>query len=123
MTTKSLLLVGAFALATLPLASAKTYTISLFQPATAGNVSLKAGDYLLKVKGTTAVFTERHPSPSTEYAPPTYGKSFTVPVNVETAAHKFGKTAVVVLGDKNSGTAQIQKIDLGGSRSELRFNN
>jgi len=121
MTKKSLLLVGVLALATLPVASAKTYTISLYEPATAGHVQLKAGQYVLAVKGSNAVFTEYRPSLYIEATEPEYGKSFTVPVKVATETQKFHRTAVV--SEKKGATEQIEVIDLGGSRRELQFSN
>jgi len=106
MTTKSLLLIGTLALA--GIASAKSYDIVLSAPAKAGSVQLAAGEYSLKLKGATAVFTNVES-----------GKSFTAAVKVEDAGKKFDQTAV----DSNSqnGSEQITAIELGGSSTKLEI--
>jgi hypothetical protein len=83
MTVKSLLFVGALCVASLGIASAKSYDIVLTSPAMAGNLELKPGAYQLKVEGSQAVFINAQTS-----------KSWTAPVKVETAATKFGETTV-----------------------------
>lgn len=106
MTTKSLLLIGTLALA--GIASAKSYDIVLSAPAKAGSLELNAGEYSLKVKGSTAVFTNVET-----------GKSFTAPVKVQEGSKKYENTAV----DTNSvnGADQIQTIELGGSNTQLQL--
>lgn len=106
MTTKSLLIIGTFALASL--ASAKSYDIVLSAPTKAGSVELKAGEYSLKVKGSTAVFT------SVET-----GKSFTAPVKVQEGSKKYDNTAVDT--QKANGEDQIKTIELGGSTTQLQI--
>lgn len=105
MTVKSILTVGAMALATVGLASAKTYDIELLGQAKAGNVELKPGEYKLKVEGSQATFTDEH------------GKSFTVPVKVENTSTKFGATQLETA--TQNGTAIIQAIDLGDSHTRI----
>lgn len=106
MTTKSLLVIGTLALASL--ASAKSYDIVLSSPATAGKLQLSAGEYSLKVKGSTAVFTNVET-----------GKSFTAPVKVQAGSKKFENTAV----DTTSGNGgdKITAIELGGSNTQLEM--
>jgi hypothetical protein len=106
MTTKSLLMIGALALASI--ASAKSYDIVLASPAKAGNLQLGAGQYTLQLKGTSAVFTNVET-----------GKSFTAPVKVENAGKKFQNTAVDT--ENANGTDQIKKIELGGSSTALQL--
>jgi hypothetical protein len=106
MTTKSLLIVGTLALASL--ASAKRYDIVLSSPATAGKLQLSAGEYSLKVQGSNAVFTNVET-----------GKSFTAPVKINSAAKKFDNTAVDTT--KNNGADQIKTIELGGSTTQLEL--
>jgi hypothetical protein len=106
MTTKSLLIVGTLALASL--ASAKSYDIVLSSPTKAGSLELKAGEYSLKVKGSTAVFT----SVDT-------GKSFTAPVKVQEGSKKYDNTAVDT--QKSNGEDQIKTIELGGSTTQLQL--
>ena len=106
MTTKSLLLIGTLALA--GIASAKSYDIVLSSPTKAGNVELKAGEYSLKVKGATAVFTNVET-----------GKSFTAPVKVQEGSKKYENTAVDT--QKANGEDQIKTIELGGSTTQLQL--
>jgi hypothetical protein len=108
MTAKSLLFVGALGLASLGIASAKSYDIFLNGPAMAGTTELKAGVYKLKVEGTQAIFSEVEGS-----------KTWTVPAKVENGAQKFDQTAVE---SSNQGDmAHIHAIDLGGSNTRLEF--
>ncbi len=102
MTTKSILLIGTLALASI--ASAKSYDIVLSAPAKAGNLQLAAGEYSLKVKGTTAVFTNVET-----------GKSFSAPVKVQDTGKKHENTAVDTNGNK------ITTIELGGSSTDLQL--
>jgi hypothetical protein len=106
--TNRLLLVGALALASLSLASAKSYDITLTQAAKAGSAQLAAGQYRLKIDGSNAIFTNVDSN-----------KSVTVPVKVENAAKKFGETAVDTT-DAN-GTSTVESIELGGSTTKLGF--
>ncbi len=108
MTAKSLLFVGALGLASLGIASAKSYDIILSAPATAGSTQLKPGEYKLKVEGTQAVFTEAEGS-----------KTWAVPVKVENGAQKFDQT--VVLSTNQGDMDHIHTIDLGGSNTKLEF--
>ncbi len=104
---KSLILTGAVALFSL-IASAKSYQIALSDPAYAGNVQLKAGEYSVKVKGNTAVFTSQD----------TY-KTFTAPVKIEQKPSKFDQTAVDTT--RQDGSDHIRRIQLGGSTTQLDF--
>jgi hypothetical protein len=108
MTAKSLLIVGALGMASLGIASAKSYDIRLDSPAMVGNQELKPGDYKLKIEGTQAVFTDVQTS-----------KSWTAPVKVENGAQKFGDT--VVESTKQGDMAHINSIDLAGSNTKLEF--
>jgi hypothetical protein len=108
MTTKSLFMVGALALASMSIASAKSYDIVLTSPASAGHLQLKAGEYTLKVQNGQAVFTDVQS-----------GKKFTAPVKMENAAKKFDMTAVDTT--KQGDADQIRTIELGGSTTELQF--
>ena len=101
MNVRSLLLVGAMALSSAALASAKTYDITLVGPTKAGAVELQAGEYKVRVEGSQAVFTDAH------------NKSFTVPATVENAEKKFGDTRLETVN--HDGIDTIQAIDLGDS--------
>jgi hypothetical protein len=109
MTAKSLLIVGALGLASLSIASAKSYDILLSAPAKAGNMELKPGEYKLKVEGNQAIFTDVQSA-----------KSLTAPVKIENNnGKKFDHTSVLTSnrGDMDS----IQAIELGGSDTKLDF--
>jgi hypothetical protein len=107
MNVRSLLLVGAMALSSAALASAKTYDITLLGPAKAGAVELQPGEYKVRVEGSQAVFTDAH------------NKSFTVPATVENAAKKFGYTSVETAN--HDGMDTIQAIDLGDSKTRVKL--
>lgn len=108
MTKKSLLIVGALTLASLGVASAKSFDVVLTSPAMAGNTELKPGEYKLKVEGSQAVFTEAETN-----------KSFTVPVKVANGAAKFDHT--MVESTNQNGMDNINSIDLAGSSTKLQF--
>jgi hypothetical protein len=99
-------MVGALALASI--ASAKTYDIVLSGAASAGKLQLKAGEYSLKVEGNQAIFTDVQS-----------GKKFSAPVTLQNAPNKFNVTAVDTTGQ--TGSEKIQKIELGGSTTQLDF--
>jgi hypothetical protein len=103
-----LFLVGALTLASLSLASAKSYDVILTQASKAGNVQLAAGEYHLKLEGSNAVFTnlDNH-------------KSYTVPVKIENAEKKFDQTAVDT--NDSNGSSTLESIELGGSTTKLGF--
>lgn len=108
MTAKSLLIVGALGLASVGIASARSYDITLPDAAMVGNKMLKPGDYKLKVDGSQAVFTDVQNS-----------KSWTAPAKVLNGSRKFDETAVESskLGDMD----HINAIDLAGSHTRLEF--
>lgn len=105
---KSLLLIGALSFCGLAFAGSKTYDITLPSAAKAGTVQLAAGDYKLKVDGATATFTDPHTR-----------KTFTAPVKMENASHKFTYTAVETAPEQ--GSQRITQIDLGGSTMQVEF--
>jgi len=108
MQTKSVLMIGALALATLNIASAKSYDVTLGVPLMAGNTQLKAGQYKLKVDGNQVVFTNAENA-----------KSFTAPVRIESGDRKFDQTTIQ--SNNQNGTDSIREIDLGGSTTKLEF--
>jgi len=108
MKTKSLLLVGILAFASLCMARTKTYDITLNTAAKAGSVTLPAGEYKVKVDGSNAVFTNVDTA-----------KTFTTPVTIQDAGKKHEETAVQSTNE--NGTEQIQAIELGGSTETIEF--
>ncbi len=107
MNVRSLLIVGAVALSSAALASAKTYEITLLGPAKAGAVELQPGEYKVRVEGSRAVFTDAH------------NKLVTVPATVENADKKFDSTRVETAN--HDGMDTIQAIDLGDSKTRLKL--
>ncbi|HEV3202182.1 MAG TPA: hypothetical protein VGZ73_29990 [Bryobacteraceae bacterium] len=108
MQLKSLFFAGALALASLSIASAKSYQITVDEPTQAGTVQLKAGDYRVKVDGSNAVFTNVDS-----------GKSITTPVKVENTGTKHDVTAVQT--SKATGRNKMTAIELGGTDETLEF--
>jgi hypothetical protein len=108
MTAKSLLIVGAMGLASLSIASAKSYDIVISDATMAGTTQLQPGEYKLKVEGSQAVFTDVQTS-----------KSWTAPVKVQNVDRKFGQT--VVETTQQGDMAHIDAIDLAGSNTKLAF--
>ncbi len=106
MKSRSLLLIGTLALASL--ASAKSYDIVLSEPSMAGSVTLKPGTYRLKVEGNSAVFTNTED-----------GKKFTAPVKIEDNGTKHEQTSVE--SDTSTGVTKVKSIELGGSHETLEF--
>ena len=91
----------------LAVASARSYTITLFETATVGTTVLKPGDYKLEVNDQTAVIRQ--------------GKLQTEsPVKVEEGDTKFAATAVRYVNDAN-GKVRIQEIRIGGTKTRLVF--
>ena len=97
-------LLFAFAIFALAVASAKTYTINLFEPAKVGNTELKAGEYKVELVDQKAVI--RNGKVESE-----------VPVKVETAQTKYNTTSVVY--GATNGTRQVREIHLGGTTTKL----
>jgi hypothetical protein len=108
MTTKSILMTGALVLSSLSLGYAKSYDLVFSSSVMAGNTELKAGEYKLKVKGNVAEFTNVDTD-----------KTYTAPVKIEDTGKKHDVTAVDTT--TNKGSSQIQKIELGGSTTDLNF--
>lgn len=99
----------AFVLAGFSVASAKTYSITISDPCLAGKVQVQPGDYSLKLERTTAVFTNQDT-----------GKKFEANVSVQNADRKFDQTAIDM--KKVADGEQIEEIQLGGTRMDIKFN-
>jgi hypothetical protein len=103
--TKKLLL--AFTIIGLAVASAKTYTVNLYQAAKVGATDLKPGTYTVEVNGSKAVI--RNGKVQSE-----------VNVKVESAEKKYDSTTVRFAN--NNGQMTIEEIRLGGTKDKLIFN-
>ena len=97
-----------FALFALAIASAKSYTVNLYQAAKLGNMELKAGEYRIEVTDNKAVI--RNGSMHGE-----------APVTVDNSSPtKHSNTSVRLVGD---GTPRIEEIRIGGTNTTLKFAN
>jgi hypothetical protein len=86
------------------IASAKSYSITLFEPSLIGGAELKPGDYVLELKDEKVVIRK--------------GKQIgEAPVKVETADTKYPATTVRYRN--GDGKYRIQEIHLGGTSMKL----
>ena len=96
-----------FLVAGLAAASARTYTVSLFETAMVGATELKPGEYKIEVNDQKAVIRK--------------GKVQTEsPVKVEEGDTKFAAT-VVRYNNNADGKVRIQEIRIGGTKTRLVF--
>ena len=96
-----------FLVAGLAVASARSYTVSLFQPSIVGGTELKPGEYKVEVNDQKAVITK--------------GKIRTESdVKVEEGDTKFDTTTVRYVSAAD-GKVKIQEIRLGGTKTKLVF--
>jgi|ERR1039458_5179538 hypothetical protein len=107
MRAKTFLASGLLSLAMVVIGSAKSWDIMVDSPTKAGNVMLPAGNYSVKLDNNQAILKSDS------------GKTYTVPVKVEQAGHKYSQTAVET--QKEGDTSVIQSIDLGGTTDKLEF--
>ena len=96
-----------FLVAGLAVASAKSYTVHLFQSAMVGTTELKPGEYQVEVVDQKAVI--RNGKIESE-----------APVKVETNDAKYDSTTVRF--SNGDGKMHIQEIRLGGTKTKLVFN-
>jgi len=95
-----------FGVLALAVASAKTYSITLFQPSELAGKELKPGDYKVDVEGAKAVIRGQK-------------TSVEVPVKLEENGKKFDKTSVRF--GTADGKYRIREIYLGGTKTSLVF--
>ena len=97
-----------FAALGLSVAMAKSYDITLDNATKVGTVELKAGTYSLKVMDNTKVqFTNAD------------GHAVEASAKVTTTDKKFQATQIDM--KQVNGTAQVNEIDLGGTKTKLLF--
>src|ERR1035441_8389884 len=96
-----------FLVAGLAGASARSYTVSLFEPTMVGSTELKPGEYKVEVNDEKAVI--RHGKVQAES-----------PVKVEEGDTKFAKTVVRYINNAD-GKVRIQEIRIGGTKTRLVF--
>lgn len=100
------LLLAVLALGLAAVASAKTYSIELFQSAMLGNTELKPGTYSIEVADQKAVVRNGK----------FHGEA---PVKTEDAETKYSRTSVVLMN--SGGQMHIQEIHIGGTKTKLVF--
>lgn len=97
-----------FAALGLSVASAKTFEITLDTAAKAGSVELKPGKYSLVLMSDTMVrFTSAN------------GQALETSAKMSTVEKKFSSTQIDL--KQNNGTALIDEIDLGGTKTKIQF--
>jgi hypothetical protein len=88
-------------------ASARSYTVNLFETAMFGTVELKPGEYKLEVNDQKAVIRNGKVHGETD-------------VKQESGGTKYDTTTVRY--DNGGGKMRIQEIRLGGTKTKLVFN-
>jgi hypothetical protein len=105
--TKTMKFLAIFLTVGVFVASAATYTVTLFQPSLVAGKELKPGDYKLVVEDGKAVIQK--------------GKEkVEATVRVEQGDSKFSSTSVRYT--EENGKLKIQEIRLGGTTTKLVFN-
>jgi hypothetical protein len=97
-----------FLVAGLAVASARSYTVSLFAPAMVGSTELKPGDYKIEVNEQTAVIRSGKVQAEST-------------VKVEQGDSKFDRTVVKYVNDGGGKVMHIQEIRIGGTKTKLVF--
>ena len=97
-----------FLVAGLAVASASSYTVSLFAPSMVGATELKPGDYKIEVNDEKAII--RNGKVEAES-----------PVKVEQGDTKFDRTVVRYVNDGDGKVMHIQEIRIGGTKTKLVF--
>lgn len=98
-----------FAVLGLSMASAKSYEISVDTVSKVGDVQLQPGSYKVTLNGSTVKFTNEDS-----------GKAVQTEGTVENnAKSKFDATALET--EQNNGITTVHEIDLGGTRTDVKF--
>ena len=100
-------LIIAFAVLALSVASAKTYSVTLFETSVVSGQELKPGDYKIDVKDSKVVISNGKQSVEAQ-------------VKIEDSDKKFDATTVRYTN--GNGKLSIQEIRLGGTKQKLLFN-
>jgi hypothetical protein len=102
--TKKILVLFTALLGLVALASAKSYSLTLYEPSLIGGTELKPGDYTLELKNEKVVIRK--------------GKQMgEAPVKVESADNKYSSTTVRYRN--GDGKYRIQEIHIGGTNMRL----
>jgi len=95
-----------FVVAGLAIASARSYSVSLFQTATVGTTELKPGEYKVEVNDQKAIIRQGKVQAES-------------PVKIEEGDVKFDTTSVRY--NNADGKTRIQEIRIGGTKTKLVF--
>jgi hypothetical protein len=98
----------AFAIVTLAVADAETYSVKFFHPSVVNGIELKPGEYRVDVNDGKAVISRGKQTAESA-------------VRVETADSKFGSTSVKY--QNGDGKYRLSEIRFGGSKTKLVFDN
>lgn len=105
--TKSVKFIALFVTLALAVASANTFTVTLFQPSMVAGQELKPGDYKVTVENEKAIISK--------------GKEkVEAAVKVENAETKFNTTSVRY--SNADGKMKVTEIRVGGSTTRVLFN-
>jgi hypothetical protein len=105
--TKSVKFIALFVTLALAVASANTFTVTLFQPSMVAGQELKPGDYKVTVENEKAIISK--------------GKEkVEAAVKVENADTKFNTTSVRY--SNADGKMKVTEIRVGGSTTRVLFN-
>jgi hypothetical protein len=96
-----------FLVAGLAVASARSYTVSLYETASVGGTELKPGDYKIEVNDQTAVIRQGKVRTESQ-------------VKVEEGDTRFATTVVRYVNSPD-GKVHIQEIRIGGTKTRLLF--
>jgi len=107
MTNKMLTFAAASIFSAVAFASPKTYNVVIPRAVQVGSAELTPGNYKMALEGDKAVFTLEH------------HVAATVPVKVETAAHKYPDTVLDTV--EQGGANHLASIVLAGSTSKVEF--
>jgi VCBS repeat-containing protein len=89
------------------LLSAKTYSFTIHDSATAGTVQLKPGDYKLKLDGSQVLLTDNN------------GEQIDTGAAVQTGERKYDHTSI--LTSVVDGTNRVVAIEIGGTKTMIVF--
>ena len=88
-------------------ASAKTYSVTLFQRSLVAGAELQPGEYKMEINGSKVVISNGKKTAEAE-------------VKVETGDQKFSSTSVRY--QNGDGNYRVQEIRLGGTKTKVVFN-
>jgi hypothetical protein len=89
-------------------AKSKSYSITVSNPIKVGSVTLKPGDYKVKLEGSEAVFLRVASN-----------ETFKVPAKIESSTDKYPKTALIQ--NTEGGQSKLVGLGLKGTSDVMKF--